>query len=101
MITWENSLTLNIFGQKYTLVETSPSAPEQYEVYIDDKEIGFLRLRHGTFRAEYRSKTVYEKKDPAQDDHFFDIARERYLTEAIFAIHLCYTAKELPPHRLS
>lgn len=45
---------------KVELQQTCGACPEQYDAYIDGIEIGYLRLRHGYFRAEYLGKTVYD-----------------------------------------
>lgn len=39
--------------EKVTLVMTCPSYPEQYDAYLGTEKIGYLRLRHGCFYAEY------------------------------------------------
>jgi hypothetical protein len=36
-----------------TLVLTCAACPEQYDVFFEDFQIGYLRLRHGSFRADY------------------------------------------------
>jgi len=35
------------------LKRTSYAMPEQYEAFLDGRQVGYLRLRHGTFRAHY------------------------------------------------
>lgn len=35
------------------LKRTCAAAPEQYELFRDGRQIGYLRLRHGFFRAHY------------------------------------------------
>jgi len=67
------------------------ACPEQYDVFKDGKEVGYLRLRHGYFRADYPTictrggKTIYEAW-PRGDGEFFPDERKYYLTEAIRAI---------------
>jgi uncharacterized protein YbbK (DUF523 family) len=69
---------------------TSCACPEQYEVF-DEKtrdQIGYLRLRHGWFRADTPScggETVYEA-NPHGDGVFDEDARMGYLTDAVKAI---------------
>ena len=39
---------------------TCGACPEQYDAFLNDENIGYLRLRHGYFRAEFKGKTVYD-----------------------------------------
>jgi hypothetical protein len=76
----------NING--YELVQTCGACPEQYDVFKDKKLVGYLRLRHGYFTANYpdvRGKTVYEA-EPKGDGIFEPDERKFYLTSAITAI---------------
>ena len=64
--------------------------PEQYDVFDGEKEVGYLRLRHGHFRAEltehnHENKVVY-RAEPKGDGSFYDDEREQYLTAAVQAI---------------
>jgi hypothetical protein len=72
------------------LEETSYACPEQYDAYIGDQEVGYLRLRHGTFYAEYPEcggREVYAataggdyaggRFDPDKRDEQLDHARAR------------------------
>lgn len=45
----QNTLIIN----GCTLELTCYACPEQYDVYFQDFQIGYLRLRHGRFTAEY------------------------------------------------
>jgi hypothetical protein len=78
----------NILGCR--LLCTCPACPEQYEV-IDNAtgaEIGYLRLRHGYFRADYpnvRGETVYDSQ-PKGDGIFDDDERLPELTKAVEAL---------------
>ncbi|MFH1049933.1 MAG: hypothetical protein V1779_03265 [bacterium] len=59
--------------------------PEQYEVFKDGIQVGYLRLRHGFFTCDYpdcNGETVYEE-EPKGDGHFEDDERDFYLTKAI------------------
>lgn len=73
----------------YKLVMTCPACPEQYDVFDkDDKQVGYLRLRHGVFRAEWPKclgELVYMAY-PKGDGIFDDDEREHFLTDAIAAI---------------
>jgi hypothetical protein len=70
------------------LVQTCGACPEQYDAFIGDKQVGYLRLRHGYFRVDYPDcgiKTVYEA-NPKGDGIFTPDEREYYLNEAKKAI---------------
>jgi hypothetical protein len=75
------------------LVKTSSACPEQYDVYEGKAQIGYLRLRHGEFRADYPvcgGKTVYEA-EPNGDGEFDDDERYKYLAlavEVLLKVHL-------------
>ena len=78
---------INING--YTLVCTCDACPEQYDVFKDQRQVGYLRLRHGEFRAdvpECGGKTVYETCDCEGDGCFEDEERMKFLTLAVEAI---------------
>lgn len=67
---------------------TCGACPEQYEVFDGERQVGYLRLRHGYFRAdcpECGGETVYTAQ-PKGDGIFNDGERQYYLTEAVAAI---------------
>jgi len=70
---------------KYKLERTCGFCPEQYNVHLDDEKVGYLRLRHGHFRAECKGETVYEAS-PNGDGGFDYDERDSYLNAAIEAI---------------
>ena len=77
----------NING--YELVQTCGACPEQYDVFKDGALVGYLRLRHGYFTAQYpdvRGTIIYEAQ-PKGDGIFEPDERELYLKAAINAIH--------------
>lgn len=77
---------------KLKLVQTCGACPEQYDVYAPDGEkIGYLRLRHGNFRADYlpTDDTVYVAS-PDGDGIFADHERDYYLGEACEALINAY-----------
>lgn len=77
---------LTILGCELHL--TCNACPEQYDVTKDGRDLGYLRLRHGWFRADYGEcggPTVYEAA-PMGDGEFNDDEREGYLTEAVSAL---------------
>ena len=70
------------------LVCTCGACPEQYDVFDGDKQVGYLRLRHGRFRADCPDagdETVHEAY-PRGDGIFDDDERDAHLTEAVTAI---------------
>lgn len=77
---------MNING--YELVMTCGGCPEQYDVFFNGEQAGYLRLRHGYFTASYPDvggKRVY-LATPEGDGIFAEHERGKYLTEAIQAI---------------
>lgn len=76
-----------IIGE-YRLVLTCDMCPEQYDVYRGNKQVGYLRLRHGYFCADVPKcdgQTVYEA-EPKGDGSFEEDERAHYLREAVAAI---------------
>lgn len=74
------------------LVRTSYACPEQYDVFDEGVQIGYLRLRHGHFTAEYPDvwgKLVYEA-DTIGDGIFENGERDLHLAKALGAIMLAH-----------
>ena len=76
----------------YVLKMNCGACPEQYDVFDSDgKQVGYLRLRYGGFRADYPDcdgDTVYRYSfDDAWKGMFDNEEREFFLTEAVKAIH--------------
>jgi hypothetical protein len=73
----------------YKLVCTCAACPEQYDVFdTTGKKVGYLRLRHGDFRADAPvcgADTVYESQ-PKGDGVFDDDERVSELTNGVAAI---------------
>lgn len=75
----------------FQLKLTCSAFPEQYDVYKDGVQVGYLRLRHGSFRVDYPGhhvdggRTIY-RAEPRGDGWFEDDEREGYLKKAIEAI---------------
>lgn len=72
----------------YELVQTCSACPEQYDVFKDGKIVGYLRLRHGSFRADVPDcggKTVYTSNTKG-DGCFEPEEKELELNNAIEAI---------------
>jgi hypothetical protein len=81
----------------YQLRCTCPACPEQYDVLTaDGNKIGYLRLRHGWFRADAPAcggETVYES-NPNGDGMFDDDERVPELTKAVEAIQAWWKTHE-------
>jgi hypothetical protein len=70
---------------KFELVQTSRAWPEQYDVYLDGEEIGYMRVRHGYYSAEYKGVEVFCSY--IDGDGFFDDGeRDFYLRRGLGAI---------------
>ena len=72
----------------YDLVLTCSWCPEQYDVFKDGKQVGYLRLRHQHFTAEVpdcMGQLVYSAR-PKGDGGFESSERMGFLTKAIEAI---------------
>jgi hypothetical protein len=73
----------------YRLFCTCPACPEQYDVFdSNNTKVGYLRLRHGWFRADYPEcgvETIYEAH-PIGDGSFVKHERVGYLTAAVRAL---------------
>ena len=70
------------------LQRTCLACPEQYDAFLDGKQVGYLRLRHGSFRVDVPDcggETVY-RANPQGDGIFDEGERDHYLTEAKAAI---------------
>ena len=72
--------------EKIELVQTCGACPEQYDAFYKGEEVGYLRLRHGHFRAEYKGKTVYSV-DTIGDGIFEWEERKKHLKKARKAIY--------------
>jgi len=63
------------------LEQTCGACPEQYDAFFEGKKVGYLRLRHGYFRAEHNGETVYGTNTIG--DGIFDCdEREKHLKKA-------------------
>lgn len=72
----------------YKLVVTCGSCPEQYDVFMGMRQVGYLRLRHGGFSAtcpDVGGEIMYQA-EPMVDGEFEDDERAHYLGEAVKAI---------------
>ncbi|MEK6852958.1 MAG: hypothetical protein AABX59_03705 [Nanoarchaeota archaeon] len=67
-------------------IETCSSCPEQYEVFKDKKEVGYVRLRWGSLRVDYPkcgAETIFDHdfKDNLLGCFPNDESREVFLNE--------------------
>ena len=72
----------------YDIIRTCEASPEQYEVFKDGDQVGYMRLRHGSFYASIPGSggRVVFTASPKGDGLFDDDERLYYLTRAIEAI---------------
>lgn len=78
---------------KLRIVQTCGACPEQYDVFDeDDNYVGYLRLRHGHFTAEYYpdysgndGKLVFRSM-PEGDGMFEEFERPIHIGNALLAI---------------
>lgn len=71
------------------LERTSWAYPEQYDVRLGAKLIGYLRLRHGDFTARHpdvEGAIVYEAAVYGDGEFFDDVERWKHLDAAIEAL---------------
>jgi hypothetical protein len=74
------------------LIKTCSDFPEQYDVYANRTKIGYLRLRHGVFEAEYPDcggRVVYTST-PKGYGAFDDDERLSQLGEAIQSLLMAH-----------
>lgn len=79
---------MNIDG--FELVKTCSACPEQYDVFLNNKQVGYLRLRHGYFSCDFLcgdGEEVYSA-DTIGNGMFEDEERDFHLKLAINAIKL-------------
>jgi len=71
-----------------TLDQTCGACPEQYNAFLDGEQVGYLRLRHGTFTVDFPDcggETILVRF-PEGDGFFRDYERDLYLDAAKSAI---------------
>ena len=70
------------------LIQTCSACPEQYDAFLNNKKVGYLRLRHGYFRVDYPTcgeEIIYDAQ-PMGSGSFESSERDFYLEEAKKAI---------------
>lgn len=77
-----------ILGLRF--VETCGACPEQYDVFLDDRQVGYVRLRHGYLSIRYPDVSgdeVYQAYPRNSDGCFTDDGvRRRHLKRGAKAI---------------
>lgn len=76
-------------------IETCCACPEQYDVYLDNKQIGYVRLRWGIVSASYpnyEGLTVYREQvgDGLQGEFSNEEDRTLHLTNIALALYTQY-----------
>lgn len=81
--------------KKYEQIEldqTCFACPQEYDAYYEGEKIGYLRLRHGFFYADYLDQRVYEANTIG--DGIFDPSEEaKHLRKAKKAIWKAMTSR--------
>lgn len=54
--------------RNYVLIDLGYGAPEAYSVQLDGEEIGYMRVRAGMARAEYKGATIWSSGDEVDRD---------------------------------
>lgn len=84
------AVTVNrIHPSQIILKMTCAGCPEQYDAFYGNRQVGYLRLRHGYFSVRYPGAggvEVYGTGEVRSDGNFEDSERDRYLLTAKMAI---------------
>ena len=77
---------MEIQGLKFR--NTCGACPEQYDVFLKDEEVGYVRLRCGVLRGDCGNLTVYRKSMTDGSDGMFisEESRMQHLNEIASAI---------------
>lgn len=80
----------------YELRLTCGACPEQYDVYKDGVEVGYMRLRHGCFYTAFSpgSDDLLYEADTEGDGSFEPSEREHHLKAGVAALHAALTRPE-------
>lgn len=80
------------------LVKTCDACPEQYDVFDGERQVGYIRLRHGFMRVDCPDSggtTVYTAR-PEGDGIFEPHERDYFLRFAVDAIQRWMATGEAP-----
>lgn len=95
---------------KFRVVQTCTAYPEQYDVYLgaNKERVGYLRLRGGMFRCDYKSGdssfngvTIYSKRffdDPIKGSFLDEQERDTYLKEALQVLSKVLNLYKVPDY---
>lgn len=78
----------DIDNVNFRLEKTCHACPEQYDAFLNDKRVGYLRLRHGHFTVSYPDvggELLFDA-NPKGDGIFDEEEREFYLIMAMISI---------------
>lgn len=75
-------------GKLYQFLMTCAACPEQYDVILNKKQVGYIRLRHGALFAECFDcmQDVVFFGNPKGDGIFEEDEREYWLNQCLIAI---------------
>ena len=65
---------------------TCGACPEQYDAFLDGRQVGYLRLRHSTFRVDCPDcggETVFSTDEVEGDGVFVEHERQAFLDIAV------------------
>lgn len=83
-----NMTHVYINGQMFELICSCIACPEQYDVLLNGKQVGYIRLRHGHLRVDCpdcMDETVF-KGEPKGDGMFDDDERAYWMDLCLSAI---------------
>lgn len=81
--------------KEYTLINLSMACPEAYDVYKNDQQVAYFRVRYGLFSVRIPTSlgdTVYTA-EVAGEACFEDDERDFYLHEGIEAVEVFYNGR--------
>lgn len=90
------TFTSSVNGVDYRFVQTCGACPEQYDVFKNDVQVAYLRVRHGGFRADLRNSrgpTVF-RCDVDGDGEFDEGEFDLYVPMAMQLVELALAREE-------
>lgn len=97
----EEAKTREFCGLRFEL--TCSGCPEQYNVFEGERQVGYVRLRHGELRVDVpdcggREVLSHKFDDPLQGQFADTWQRYGWLQRAALAIHTWVQAEEIKQH---
>lgn len=83
--------------EKFELKQTCFACPEQYDVFYGGEQVGYLRLRHGSFTCDYPNsggETVYWSPVRGDGTFYDEMERQYHIKRALMAINEKLEEKE-------